>query len=158
MRKRESESKKRRHLKNLLVFPRLQLKYAILGALFVSFSWAASIGMMYFFSDFFQNNRVITERQNILSEAFGDLLVAQAVLAIISVMFTFGINLAIGHRFFGPMVAIIRYFDALKVEPNASLKVRKGDDAMLALIDYLKSLKISVRDESSPAFKDDLTR
>lgn len=125
---------------NIIAYPSIQTRYSLLVA-FIAFLQGAVIIVL---SEM--------ERQKIRTYSELDLLGSstlyfQLMALLVGTAFSFVVAFGVLHRFLGPLLPIIRYFEELKAgKKDAKLFARK-EDALTPLVDYLKTVDIEVREK-----------
>ena len=138
-----SHPSRKRSIRNYLLYPKMQLKYAGLYSGLV-----AALGMIVVTLQVAHNNQ--------LAEQISDPAVLETVQELqrrtlllqmgafgIALLVLFLMTVLITHRFVGPIVAIIRHLRANS--KNKRLTLRRHDE-LKPLIDFLNSVDITVND------------
>lgn len=142
-------SKYPRHIKNVMIFPSVQLKYAALNAAVLCCTLIIS---MFIESKGYQHLKDQMNQpasQQAIDEVTRIVTQGNITLLISSVLIIFVMNILIVHRFLGPVFAFKRYFESLKnKDPNAKLILREHD-ALKPLADYFKNLNLQVDEKKN---------
>ena len=133
-------------VRKYLIYPKIQLKFASILFLVVAVFVAASIWFIHFFG------RQIFEIVSLTGDAYlatsvqtvqQQLLETVCVLGFITLLAVMGVTILITHRFVGPIVALIRYFEALRNGERREVGVRDYD-GLGPLVEYIRSVRIEV--------------
>lgn len=131
-----------------MVYPKIQIKFALIhvfvvAAGFIGAAWVAS-GLNRQVADLaaMTNDVLILTQIRALQERQIFII---ALVGLVSAFICFGIAVLVTHRFVGPIVALIRYFEELRTGGDANLRIR-DHDGLDPLVDYLRSVKIEVSD------------
>jgi len=140
----EQPSKKSRRLKNYLLYPKVQLKYALMYTCLIGFVGILLIGLQ-----MKMNAEILSHIENPdVQETVARMqilhLFFQGSVVFLSSLLIFFITVTMTHRFLGPIIAIIRYFELLRTSGNAKPIVLRDEDELEPLISYLKSVDIKV--------------
>ncbi|MGZ5278326.1 MAG: hypothetical protein ACXWC9_00175 [Pseudobdellovibrionaceae bacterium] len=147
-----------RRLRNVLLFPKIQFKYANITAA----ALVVAMLMILF-------NQRIAQQQvyNLLGEAqitpeldaiFRYQMIANLGIAVLSIVCIFCLSIVISHRFLGPSVGILNYLKKLKSQgsiaskdaPVVSPLTQRSYDGLPHLTQFINSHEITVREKLNP--------
>lgn len=149
--------KHRRHLRNFLLYPHLQLRYAWMYFGLISFPALTMIALNQWAFSKIELLIEAPEKLEILKHWSSNFLLLQVILFALSTLCIYFFTIVITHRFVGPMKSIIKHFENLKEDAPSALLHQRQDDSLGPLVDYINSHQIRVdskKNEKNPATKE----
>lgn len=143
----QKKNKPTRSLKGYVIYPRIQLKFAVmntilfLATLFVSFFISHNMTLRMSQTAEMLGSPELSQQ---IERIYGQFLYLQMGLFVISTIVIFLLTVFILHRFLGPLVSIIRYFEDLRTTGKGTLHQR-SEDCLVPLQEYLETVDISVK-------------
>jgi len=146
-----------RRLRNVLLFPKIQFKYAnitaaalIVAMLLILFNQRIAQQQVY---SLLGNAQITPE----LDTIFRYQMIANLCIAVLSIVCIFFLSIVISHRFLGPSVGILNYFKKLKSQgslnskeaPVVSPLTQRSYDGLPHLTQFINNHEITVREKST---------
>ncbi len=138
---------KNRRLKNYLLFPKVQTKYALLYSGLI-----AALGILLLMAQWNANQAILKQIEipavaDVVTQLQYRNMILQICFFVLACVSMFLITITMTHRFLGPIVAIIRHLETLRTQGSAKPIVLRREDEMAPLIDYLQSVDIKVSEK-----------
>jgi methyl-accepting chemotaxis protein len=130
--------------KTYLVFPKKQLKYALVYSFILFVTMAGFISVEYYF---LSNGEHYGLDQRALMDLRDSLFTYNVFLLIISLLVTFMTTILVTHRFLGPIVSIRKKLERFKTDKKyTKIEIRKTDEIQ-PLVDSLNDFLSTIDDE-----------
>jgi methyl-accepting chemotaxis protein len=134
----------KRSLKNIMISPKRQIRMA---STFALFGLTCLIVVSFLFASLAWNlvPKIIAASQAGANDGFDmslfyPMLGFVAAICVVSTCFTFAIAIAYGHRFYGPMVPMIRQIEAMKNGEFSKRGKLRDTDELKELMEALNDL------------------
>lgn len=146
MSRRSRVEKSKRRFFGHIVYPKIQLKFSLINSLVFFLVLSANSWL-----SFRMTQKITKAVHNVsavdlprhIESLYNNYFILQIALMLLSTFFIFLITNLILHRFVGPIIPLIRYFEDLRMKGEGKL-YQRSEDCLTPLHDYLKSIDLKV--------------
>lgn len=155
-----------RRLRNVLLFPKIQFKYAYITSSAMVISMALIL-----FNHRIMKHQILTAlgKTNVPTEQLDDIFKYQFLtdigIALISVACVFCLSIVVSHRFLGPSVGILKYFEKLKLrKPEVDVSgspqsvqplTQRSYDGLPHLVQFINDHEFTIREKAKSGTVDE---
>ncbi len=136
------------HRRSIVAYPKIQVKYAALISALFALQGLCLIGIHYFDLYALRLSTELGNTERLSNVFYNSTLAYELIVVLAGTILVAVVMFGVSHRFLGPIIPLIRYFENIKNGDERPLLLSRDEDSLKPLIDYLKTVDIKVTNKN----------